>query len=185
MFGGGVRLPGLLSPFSPLGLFSLIGLIFTPPPSGLLSFCFCPSETAVANRYAPFARCSCSVGPPWQADHPRVAILHAYSHLATNFRNLQARFNRDTLAALPLEKLAYFRPPFTSEAHSLEDFLQKPEMSWGYEGVGETSGRRAQAEGDGGVAAQLLSIEAMQRRGTLGEEEAAAAKRMILGLPKL
>lgn len=152
---------------------------------------FCPSASVhlkplllTAMRRA-FARCSCSVGPPWQADHPRVAILHAYSHLATNFRNLQARFNRDTLAALPLEKLAYFRPPFTSEAHSLEDFLQKPEMSWGYEGVGETSGRRAQAEGDGGVAAQLLSIEAMQRRGTLGEEEAAAAKRMILGLPKL
>ena len=149
-----------------------------------------------------------SVGPPWQADEPRVAVLHAYSHLATNFRNLQARFDRDTLAALPLEKLAYFRPPFTSEAHSLRGFLEKPDMTWGCtrtrppslsrkprcslpvpplladEGVGDTSGRKGDPS-DGGTAAQLLSIEAMQRRGFLGEAEAEAAKQKVLGLPKL
>ena len=124
------------------------------------------------------------MGPPWQADHPRVAILHAYSHLATNFRNLQARLDRDTLAALPLEKLAYFRPPFTSEAHTLQDFLENPDMTWGYEGIGNTSGRN-RGGGDGGAAAKLLSIEAMEKRGFLGAAEVAVAKQKVLGLPKL
>ena len=106
-----------------------------------------------------------------------MSVLHAYSHLATNFRKLQARFDRSTLAGLPLEKLAYFRPPFTSEAHSLRDFLQKPDMTWGFAGVGDTAGGGG---GGGGVAAQLLSIEAMQRRGFLADAEAAAAKREVL-----
>lgn len=93
----------------------------------------CPPGSAIF-----FTEATCHVGPPWQADHPRVAVLHAYAHLATNFRNQQARFRRDVLASLPLEKLAYFRPPWTSEAHSLAHFLEKPDMTWGYEGVGDT-----------------------------------------------
>lgn len=78
----------------------------------------------------------------------------------------KARFDRDTLAGLPLEKLAYFRPPWTSEPHSLQRFLEDPDMSWGYEGVGDTSGRTGPG---GGVAAELLSIEAMEKRGFLGK----------------
>ena len=52
------------------------------------------------------------------------------------------------------------------------------------EGVGDTSGRKGDPS-DGGVAAQLLSIEAMHKRGFLGEAEAEAAKQKVLGLPKL
>jgi hypothetical protein len=126
---------------------------------------------------------ACSVGPPWQADHPRVSILHAYSHLAVNFRKLQARLDRDTLAGLPLEKLAYFRPPFTSERHSMQDFLENPDMSWAHEGVGKARGGEGQ-----GVAAELLSIEAMVQRGFLKPAEGEAAKQKVLdvvGRPKL
>eukprot|EP01050_Picozoa_sp_SAG11_P007283 SAG11_NODE_600_length_8259_cov_6.574510_10_plen_118_part_00 len=107
-----------------------------------------------------------------------MSILHAYSHLATNFRNLQARLDRDTLAGLPLEKLAYFRPPFTSEPHSLQKFLEDPDMSWGHEGVGKSSASKSEGQG---VAAELLSIEAMLKRGFLGEAEAEAAKQKVLG----
>ena len=121
----------------------------------------------------------CSVGPPWQADHPRVSVLHAYSHLATNFRNLQARLDRETLAGLPLEKLAYFRPPFTSEPHSLHRFLENPDMSWGHDGVGKPS--TSDSEGKGTVA-ELLSIEAMVKRGFLTEAEAKAAKHKVLAV---
>ncbi len=119
------------------------------------------------------------MGPPWQADHPRISILHAYSHLATNFRNLQARLDRDTLAGLPLEKLAYFRPPFTSEPHSLQNFLENPDMSWGHEGVGKSSASNSEGQS---VAAELLSIEAMVQRGFLEEAEAEAAKQKVLGI---
>ena len=56
-------------------------------------------DDCVYARYA-------SVGPPWQADHPRVSVLHLYSHIATNFHHLQGTFGRETLAGLPLEKLA-------------------------------------------------------------------------------
>ena len=111
-----------------------------------------------------------------------MSVLHAYSHLATNFRKLQARLDRDTLAGLPLEKLAYFRPPFTSEAHSIQDFLQNPDMSWGHEGVGKNtaSGSVTTPSGRQNITAELLSIEAMVKRGFLGVAEAQVAKRKLL-----
>jgi len=56
-------------------------------------------------------------------------------------------------------------------------------MTWGYEGIGDTSGRKR--NGGDSVTAQLLSIEAMHNRGFLQTAEAEAAKLKVLGLPKL
>ena len=76
---------------------------------------------------------ACSVGPPWQADHPRISVLHLYAHVATNFHGLQATFDRSTLAGLPLERLAYFRPPLGNRgAVTVEDFIADPDMSCMY-----------------------------------------------------
>ena len=136
----------------------------------------CPPGSAIF-----FSEATCHVGPPWQADHPRVSVLHAYAHLATNFRRQRSRFDRVTLAGLPLTKLAYFRPPWTSEPHSLQRFLEKPDMSWGYAGVGDTDGEE---ENGGGVAAQLLSLESMHQRGFLDGRQLEAAKdKVLLGPP--
>ena len=41
------------------------------------------------------------VGPPWQRDDPRVALLHSYTHVATNFRRQPAYLNHAVLAGLP------------------------------------------------------------------------------------
>ena len=65
----------------------------------------------------------------------------------------------------------------------MQDFLAKPDMTWGYEGIGDTSGRKR--NGGDSVTAQLLSIEAMHNRGFLQTAEAEAAKLKVLGLPKL
>ena len=49
---------------------------------------------------------------------------------ATNFHGLQATFDRDTLAGLPLERLAFFRPPLGNRgAVTVDDFVADPDMS--------------------------------------------------------
>lgn len=44
--------------------------------------------------------------PPRQADYPRIAVLHSYSHLATNFRNLQVRLKHQLEPAKTITELA-------------------------------------------------------------------------------
>ena len=49
---------------------------------------------------------------------------------ATNFHGLQATFDRNTLAGLPLERLAFFRPPLGNRgAVTVDDFVADPDMS--------------------------------------------------------
>jgi len=68
----------------------------------------CPAGSAVF-----FTENLCHAGPVWQRDTPRIAILHAYSHLATHWHRL--RTEPAILAGLPREKLAYFREPWIAD----------------------------------------------------------------------
>ena len=51
--------------------------------SPFLSSYSCPAGSVVF-----FTENLCHAGPPWKRDDPRVAVLHAYSHIATNWHRL-------------------------------------------------------------------------------------------------
>ena len=68
----------------------------------------CPAGSAIF-----FTENLCHAGPAWERDTPRVAILHAYSHLATHWHRLN--FPPEVLAGLPREKQAYFREPWIAD----------------------------------------------------------------------
>ncbi len=68
----------------------------------------CPAGSAIF-----FTENLCHAGPVWQRDTPRVAVLNAYSHLATHWHRL--RVPPEVLASLPREKLAYFREPWIAD----------------------------------------------------------------------
>lgn len=57
-------------------------------------------------------------GPPWRRDTPRVAILHAYNHLAVNFS--RQMLPPEVMEGLPPEKRAWFRDPW------ILDFSEMP-----------------------------------------------------------
>ncbi|MEM7345351.1 MAG: phytanoyl-CoA dioxygenase family protein [Chloroflexota bacterium] len=71
----------------------------------------CPAGSAVF-----FTENVCHAGPIWQRDTPRVAILHAYAHLATHWHRLKVP--PAVLAGLPREKQAYFREPWVADFRS-------------------------------------------------------------------
>jgi Phytanoyl-CoA dioxygenase (PhyH) len=71
-------------------------------PSEFLTSYECPAGSAIF-----FTENVCHAGPKWQRDSPRVAILHAYAHLATHWHRLTAP--PEIIAGLPREKRAYFR----------------------------------------------------------------------------
>ncbi|MDA0746714.1 MAG: phytanoyl-CoA dioxygenase family protein [bacterium] len=73
----------------------------------------CPAGSAIF-----FTENLCHVGPEWTRDTPRVAVLNAYSHLATHWHRL--RVASEVLGSLPREKQAYFREPW------IADFRTKP-----------------------------------------------------------
>ena len=88
----------------------------------------CPAGSAIF-----FTENLCHAGPVWQRDTPRVAVLNAYSHLATHWHRL--RIPPEVMAALPREKQAYFREPWiadfrTSPAtiNTTERFLDTDEL---------------------------------------------------------
>ena len=62
----------------------------------------CPAGSAIF-----FTENLCHVGPTWQPAHPRVAVFHAYAHLATHWHRLNTP--PAVLRGLPREKLAFFR----------------------------------------------------------------------------
>ncbi|MBT7596809.1 MAG: hypothetical protein HN559_18045, partial [Gemmatimonadetes bacterium] len=71
----------------------------------------CPAGSAVF-----FTENLCHAGPPWQRETPRVAILNAYSHLATHWHRLKV--TPEVMAGLPREKQAYFREPWIADFRS-------------------------------------------------------------------
>ena len=68
----------------------------------------CPAGSAVF-----FTENLCHAGPVWERDTPRVAILHAYSHLATHWHRL--KIPPAVMAGLPRQKQAYFRQPWIAD----------------------------------------------------------------------
>ena len=87
----------------------------------------CPAGSAVF-----FTENLCHAGPEWRRETPRVAVLNAYSHLATHWHRL--KIPAEVMASLPREKQAYFREPWiadfrTSPAtnNTMERFLDNDE----------------------------------------------------------
>lgn len=68
----------------------------------------CPAGSAVF-----FTENLCHAGPVWQRNTPRVAVLNAYSHLATHWHRL--RTPPAVVRGLPREKQAYFRQPWIAD----------------------------------------------------------------------
>ena len=68
----------------------------------------CPAGSAIF-----FTENLCHAGPVWQRATPRIAVLNAYSHLATHWHRL--RIPPEVLAGLPRAQQAYFRPPWIAD----------------------------------------------------------------------
>ena len=68
----------------------------------------CPAGSAIF-----FTENTCHAGPVWKRDTPRVAVFHAYAHLATHWHRLT--IPPEVLAGLPREKQAYFREPWIAD----------------------------------------------------------------------
>lgn len=88
----------------------------------------CPAGSAVF-----FTENVCHAGPPWNRDEPRVAVLNAYSHLATHWHRLKVK--PEVLAGLPREKQVYFREPWIADFrtqpathNTVERFLNNDEL---------------------------------------------------------
>ena len=73
----------------------------------------CPAGSAIF-----FTENLCHAGPVWRRKEPRVAVLHAYAHLATHWH--RPCLPAAVLESLPREKQAYFREPW------IADFRTKP-----------------------------------------------------------
>lgn len=87
----------------------------------------CPAGSVIF-----FTENLCHAGPYWQRDTPRVAVLNAYSHLATHWHRLT--IPAEVIQALPREKQAYFREPWIADFrtgpathNTIERFLEKGE----------------------------------------------------------
>ncbi|MEE2657165.1 MAG: phytanoyl-CoA dioxygenase family protein [Candidatus Latescibacterota bacterium] len=68
----------------------------------------CPAGSAIF-----FTENLCHAGPEWQRDTPRVAVLHAYAHLATHWHRLT--IPEAVMAGLSREKQAWFREPWIAD----------------------------------------------------------------------
>lgn len=87
----------------------------------------CPAGSAIF-----FTENLCHAGPEWQRETPRIAVLHAYSHLATHWHRL--RIPPAVVAGLPREKQAYLREPWIADfktnpatINTIERFVQNDE----------------------------------------------------------
>ena len=87
----------------------------------------CPAGSAIF-----FTENLCHAGPVWRRETPRVAVLHAYSHLATHWHRLTTP--PEVLAALPRQRQAYFREPWIADFrtgpathNSMERFVDSEE----------------------------------------------------------
>ena len=68
----------------------------------------CPAGSAIF-----FTENLCHAGPIWKRNTPRVAILNAYSHLATHWHRL--KISPTVLSGLSRQKQAYFRQPWIAD----------------------------------------------------------------------
>ena len=68
----------------------------------------CPAGSAIF-----FTENLCHAGPVWQRDTPRIAVLHAYAHIATHWHRLKTP--PAVMRGLPREKQAYFREPWVAD----------------------------------------------------------------------
>ena len=89
----------------------------------------CPAGSAIF-----FTENLCHAGPIWKRDTPRIAILHAYAHLATHWHRLT--IPPEVMAGLPREKQAYFREPWIADFrtrpatyNTMERFINNDEPS--------------------------------------------------------
>ena len=89
----------------------------------------CPAGSAIF-----FTENLCHAGPVWKRDTPRIAILHAYAHLATHWHRLT--IPPEVMTGLPREKQAYFREPWIADFrtrpathNTIERFINNDEPS--------------------------------------------------------
>jgi hypothetical protein len=76
--------------------------------SELLTGYDCPAGSAIF-----FTENLCHAGPVWRRETPRVAVLHAYSHLAINYHRLTVP--PEVMAGLPRDKQLFFREPWIAD----------------------------------------------------------------------
>jgi Phytanoyl-CoA dioxygenase (PhyH) len=68
----------------------------------------CPPGSAIF-----FTESLAHAGPPWRGEQPRIAVIHTYSHLATNMHRLTVPAG--VIASLPRERQAFFRQVWQTE----------------------------------------------------------------------
>ena len=98
----------------------------------------------------------CHAGPPWQReDSPRIAVLSAYSHIATNWHRLSVP--NETIESLSLERQALFRQPWQA------DFRRTDHLTKGARGGSDTQPREPATESN--------TVERFVRVMSEGQEE--------------
>ena len=127
-----------------------------------------------------------------------MCLFNSYTPLAVNSRwPREPYLDPVVLAGLPLDKLAYFRPPWQamwspnaagSFANTVTAFVAEPDMGWVYpariaqERDGDASAAQDQSSENGAVMQQLRSIETMVSQGVLSEERGRKARARVLGV---
>ena len=98
----------------------------------------------------------CHAGPPWQReDSPRIAVLSAYSHIATNWHRLSVP--NETIESLSLQRQALFRQPWQA------DFRRTDHLTKGARGGSDTQPREPATESN--------TVERFVRVMSEGQEE--------------
>lgn len=82
--------------------------------SPLLTSYDCPAGSAVF-----FTENLCHTGGRWKANHPRVTVFYAYTHLAIWYT--KPKIGPEIVEALPREKQAFFRAPWIVDFRGKED----------------------------------------------------------------
>jgi hypothetical protein len=172
--------------------------------SGSLCSYSCPAGSVLF-----FAEATIHAGPTWRSETPRICLFNSYTPLTVNSRwPREPYLDPVVLAGLPLEKLAYFRPPWEAmwspdaagqHANTVAAFKSNPDMGWAapariVDAMGsDAAAAHAEADADGaesggsagarGVIGQLRSVETMVDQGVMSEKEGRAVRARILGLP--
>ena len=160
--------------------------------SGALCSYSCPAGSVLF-----FAEATYHAGPTWRSDTPRVCLFNSYTPLTVNSRwPREPYLDPVVLAGLPLEKLAFFRPPWEAQwsanaagqhANTVEAFVRQPDMGWMAPArisdalLARGAGKGEEQAEERGLIGQLQSLEVMLSEGVLSEEAGRAARARILG----